>query len=123
MSSKAQEPVYRLDTLKWLVVLVIAGGGIFSYQYFAEKVPDLYRWLGLLVGVVVVLAIAAYTQKGAAVWSLLREAQSEVKKVVWPSRQETNQTTLIVVAVVFVMALILWGLDSLLGWIASLILG
>jgi len=122
MSSKVQEPVYRFDTLKWLVVLVIVAAGIVGFQYFAD-VPFLYRLLGLLVGVVAALAIIAFTKKGAAVWSLLREAQVEVKKVVWPSRQETNQTTLIVVAVVFVMALILWGLDSLLGWIASLILG
>jgi len=122
MNSKVQEQVYRFDALKWLVVLVIVATCIVGYQYFAE-VPLLYRVLGLLVGVAVALAVIAFTKKGAAVWSLLREAQNEVKKVVWPSRQETNQTTLIVVAVVFVMALILWGLDSLLGWIASLILG
>lgn len=122
MSSKAQEPVYRLDGLKWLVVLVIVAGCIAGYQYFAD-IPLLYRVLGLLVGAVVALAIAVYTKKGAAFWSLLREAQAEVKRVIWPSKQETNQTTLIVVAVVFVMALILWGLDSLLGWIASLIIG
>lgn len=122
MNSKVQEPVYRFDALKWLVVLVIVAACVVGYQYFAE-VPFLYRVLGLLVGAALALVVIAFTKKGAAVWSLLREAQNEVKKVVWPSRQETNQTTLIVVAVVFVMALILWGLDSLLGWIASLILG
>jgi preprotein translocase subunit SecE len=63
--------------------------------------------LGILAGAIVALGVAALTAKGAATWNLLREAQVEVKKVVWPSRQETNQTTLIVVAVVFVMALIL----------------
>ncbi|TIR54961.1 MAG: preprotein translocase subunit SecE, partial [Mesorhizobium sp.] len=47
----------------------------------------------------------------------------EIRKVVWPTRQETTQTTLIVVAVVLVMALLLWGLDSLLGWLVSLIVG
>ena len=49
--------------------------------------------------------------------------RSEIRKVVWPTRQETTQTTLIVVAVVLVMALLLWGLDSLLGWLVSMIVG
>ncbi|BFM05583.1 preprotein translocase subunit SecE [Halioxenophilus aromaticivorans] len=122
MNSKVQEPVFRFDALKWLLVLVIVAACVVGYQYFSD-IPFLYRVLALLVGAALALVIVAFTKKGNAVWSLLREAQNEVKKVVWPSRQETNQTTLIVVAVVFVMALILWGLDSLLGWIASLILG
>ncbi|MBP5143215.1 preprotein translocase subunit SecE, partial [Pseudomonas chlororaphis] len=53
----------------------------------------------------------------------VKEARTEIRKVVWPTRQETTQTTLIVVAVVLVMALLLWGLDSLLGWLVSLIVG
>ena len=53
----------------------------------------------------------------------MKEARIEIRKVVWPTRQETTQTTLIVVAVVLVMALLLWGLDSLLGWLVSLIVG
>lgn len=64
---------------------------------------------------------------GGARWnflaSLAKEARVEIRKVVWPSRQETTQTTLIVVAVVLVMALLLWGLDSLLGWLVSMIVG
>jgi preprotein translocase subunit SecE len=54
---------------------------------------------------------------------LAKEARVEIRKVVWPTRQETTQTTLIVVAVVLVMSLLLWGVDSLLGWIVSLIVG
>ena len=63
------------------------------------------------------------TAKGQAFFSLAKEARVEIRKVVWPSRQETTQTTLIVVAVVLVMALLLWGLDSLLGWLVSMIVG
>jgi preprotein translocase subunit SecE len=54
---------------------------------------------------------------------LLKEARGEIRKVVWPTRQETTQTTLIVVVVVLVMALLLWGLDSLLGWLVSMVVG
>ncbi len=66
---------------------------------------------------------ALQTAKGKSFLVLAKEARTEIRKVVWPTRQETTQTTLIVVAVVLVMALLLWGLDSLLGWAVSLIVG
>ena len=53
----------------------------------------------------------------------IQQTRAEVSKVVWPTRQEGTQTTLIVVAFVIVAALILWGLDTLLGWLASLVIG
>ncbi|MEC8427164.1 MAG: preprotein translocase subunit SecE, partial [Pseudomonadota bacterium] len=83
----------------------------------------LYRALALVALAGVAIFVAINTEKGAAFWGLLREAQAEFRRVVWPTRQEVNQTTLIVVAVVLVMAVILWMLDSLLGWLASLIIG
>jgi len=83
----------------------------------------LYRVLALVVMAAVALFVTANTAKGFSFWSLLREAAVEVRKVVWPTRQETNQTTLIVVAVVIVMGFILWLLDTFLGWLASLIIG
>ena len=76
--------------------------------------------------IVVVLAcgfVAAQTEKGTAVIELAIGARTEWRKVVWPTKQERNQTTLIVVAVILLMALILWGIDSLLSWVASLIMG
>ena len=58
-----------------------------------------------------------------AAWDLAKEARVEIRKVVWPSREETTQTTLIVVAVVIFVALILWGLDSGLSWLIKGIIG
>ncbi|HCG71653.1 MAG TPA: preprotein translocase subunit SecE [Gammaproteobacteria bacterium] len=83
----------------------------------------LLRVAGLLgiAGVAVLLALQ--TERGRAIWSLLKEARTEVRRVVWPSNQETTQTTLVVLLLVFVFALILWGLDALLGWIVSSIIG
>ena len=63
--------------------------------------------------------VALQTEKGGAFWALLKDAKNEIRKVVWPTRQETVQTTLVVVAVVLAMGLVLWGLDSLLGWVVS----
>ena len=122
MNAKVEAPSFRLDGLKWLLVLLLVAAGVVGNSYFSDF-SLLYRVLGL-VGIGLVAAfIAVNTAKGAAFWALLREAQTEVRKVVWPSRQETNQTTLIVVAVVLITAILLWLLDALLGWLASLIIG
>jgi preprotein translocase subunit SecE len=122
MSAVAEEKQFRLDWLKWLVVLLVVGGAIYANWYFsAESV--LYRVLGLLVSLAVAALVASQTEKGQAVIELAMGARTEWRKVVWPTKQERNQTTLIVVAVILLMALILWGIDSLLSWIASLIMG
>lgn len=122
MSAVAEEKQFRLDWLKWLVVLLIVGGAIYANWYFsAESV--LYRVLGLIVTAGVAALVAAQTAKGRAVVELSFGARTEWRKVVWPTKQERNQTTLIVVAVILLMALILWGIDSLLSWIAATIMG
>ncbi|WP_339516976.1 preprotein translocase subunit SecE [Pseudomonas sp. RL_15y_Pfl2_60] len=122
MNAKAEAKETRFDLLKWLVVAALVVVGVVGNQYFAAE-PILYRVLALLVVAVVAGVVALQTAKGQAFFALLKEARVEIRKVVWPTRQETTQTTLIVVAVVLVMALLLWGLDSLLGWTVSLIVG
>ena len=67
--------------------------------------------------------IALQTAKGAAFWALVKGSRNEIRKVVWPTRQETVQTTMIVVAFVLLVALILWGLDTFLGWLVSMAIG
>lgn len=122
MNVKAEAKDSRFDLLKWLVVAALVIAGVVGNQYFSAE-PILYRVLALLVVAALAGVIALQTAKGQAFWVLAREARVEIRKVVWPTRQETTQTTLIVVAVVLVMALLLWGLDSLLGWLVSLIVG
>ena len=56
-------------------------------------------------------------------FQFIQQVRAEVSKVVWPTRQETVQTTLIVLLFVVAVALLLWGLDSLLGWLVSLVIG
>ncbi len=112
----------RFDTLKWLVVLVLVAAGVYGNSYFAAE-SLLYRVLALLALAVVAGFIALQTAQGAAFWELTKGSRTEIRKVVWPTRQEATQTTLIVVAFVILVALILWGLDSLLGWLVSLVIG
>lgn len=122
MNVKAEAKDSRFDLLKWLAVAALVVVGVVGNQYFSAE-PILYRVLALLVVAALAGVIALQTTKGQAFWVLAKEARVEIRKVVWPTRQETTQTTLIVVAVVLVMALLLWGLDSLLGWLVSLIVG
>lgn len=122
MNTKVEAKEGRFDLLKWLAVAVIVAAGVVGNQVFSAE-PLLYRVLVLLVLAVVAAWVATRTVKGGAFLVLAKEARAEIRKVVWPTRQETTQTTLIVVAVVLIMALLLWGLDSLLGWLVSLIVG
>ena len=122
MSTKVEETIYRLDAAKWLLILAVVAAGIYANTYYAA-VTLLYR---ALVGVAlagIVVAIGLQTEKGRAVWDLAKEARVEVRKVVWPTRQETTQTTMIVVAVVIFVGMILWGLDSGLSWAIQGVLG
>jgi preprotein translocase subunit SecE len=122
MNAKTESPEYRLDFLKWALVALVVAGAIFANSYYSE-LSLAYRVPALVAAALVAVAIAFNTAKGAALWNVLKESVVEVRKVVWPSIHETHQTTLIVVVVVLLMAVVLWALDSLLGWIASLILG
>ena len=83
----------------------------------------LYRVIGLLVVGWSCRLVSITYLKGKAFVTLCLEAKTEIRKVVWPTRDETTQTTLIVVVVVMIVALILWALDSLLSWVITFIIG
>jgi preprotein translocase subunit SecE len=120
MSTEANSS--RLDGVKWAIVLVLVVVGVYGNSYFSDE-SLLYRVLALLALAAVAGLVALRTAQGAAFWHLAHGSRTEIRKVVWPTRQETVQTTMIVVAFVIVVALILWGLDSLLGWLVSLVIG
>jgi preprotein translocase subunit SecE len=122
MNAKTEAKDSRFDLLKWLLAVALVAVGVVGNQYYSAE-PILYRVLALLAIAVVAAFVVLQTAKGQLFLGLAKEARVEIRKVVWPTRQETTQTTLIVVAVVLVMALLLWGLDSLLGWLVSFIVG
>ena len=110
------------DSVKWLLAGGLLLAGIGGFHYFAEQ-SLLFRVIGLLVVVAVVAVVVLQTDKGRIGWEFVRDARTEVRKVVWPTRRETLQTTGIVVVMVSLVALMLWMLDSLLGWLVRLLLG
>ena len=112
----------RLDSLKWIFVTALVAAGVYGNSYFGDQ-PILYRVLALLILALGAGWVASLTQRGGDFFALVKGSRTEIRKVVWPTRQETTQTTLIVFVFVIITGLILWGLDSVLGWLASLILG
>jgi preprotein translocase subunit SecE len=109
----------RYDTVKWTVVFALVAVAVVGNSYYADQ-SLLYRVLGILAIAGIAGVVALQTAKGAAFWALVKGSRTEIRKVVWPTRQETVQTTMIVVAFVLLVALLLWGLDSFLGWLVSL---
>ena len=122
MNAKVESGASKLDGLKWVVVVALVAAGVIGNSMYANE-SLLYRVLALVALAVVAGAVGLQTAKGKAFLQLFKEAKNEIRKVVWPTRQETMQTTGIVVVAVLIVALILWGLDSLLGWIISGFIG
>jgi preprotein translocase subunit SecE len=120
MSTEASSS--RFDNVKWLLVVALVAVGVYGNSFYADQ-SLFYRVLALLVLAMEAGFIALQTAQGDAFWGLVKGSRMEIRKVVWPTRQETVQTTVIVVGFVIVVALLLWGLDSLLGWLVSLIIG
>lgn len=103
-----------LDTVKLLLALMILFAGIAGFYYFADG-SLLYRVLGLLAMVGVAIGVSVTTAKGRSLLGFLGLARTEVRKMVWPTRAETMQTTLMVFILVVILAIFLWFIDMLLG--------
>ncbi|ETI61030.1 preprotein translocase subunit SecE [Marinomonas profundimaris] len=118
MSSNAEAQASRGDVFKWAIVILLVAVGVIGNNYYSAE-SLLYRLIAILVLAGVAGFIALQTVKGQSFFTLAKEAKTEIRRVVWPTRQETTQTTLIVLAVVVFMSLVLWGVDSFLGWVVS----
>lgn len=122
MSERLGAANTKLDGLIWIVVAILVVAGVYGNNYFVNE-SFLLRVIGMLVLAIVAGVLAARTAKGKAFITLGLEARTEIRKVVWPTRQETMQTTLIVLVVVVIVAIILWGLDSTVSWLIALMIG
>jgi preprotein translocase subunit SecE len=122
MSDKAATADSKLDYALWAVVFALIAIGVAGNSYFGTE-SLLYRVLGLVVLAAIAGWLAGRTAKGKAFIQLGVEARTEIRKVVWPTGQETAHTTMIVVVVVLIVAIILWALDSTLSWLISLVIG
>jgi len=111
------------DIVMWILAVLVLGAGAYGFVYFEGQAMTLIRVVGLVVAVGIALALAARTAKGNEALSYVREVDVERRKVVWPTRQETLQTTLIVVAVTIVVAIILFLMDTVFGGLVRWLIG
>ena len=121
-NTEAQGSGRSLEVLKWIAVsilLVVAIVGNYYYRDFSLPL----RALVVVLIIAIAGGIALITVQGKSTVAFAREARIEVRKVIWPTRQEALHTTLIVAAVTAVMSLILWGLDGILVRVVSFITG
>ena len=115
-----------VNAVKWVLAVAILIAATVGNRYAPELLPQLSVWMRVVILVVMgvgALALTLITTQGQAFLKLLKEALVEARRVVWPTKDETMQTTLIVFAVVVVMSLVLWGVDSLFGWMISAVIG
>ena len=109
--------LYKVKLLGSVLVLL---AGIVSYYYLIQ-VSILFRVLIVLASVVVSLVIFFQTEKGQTLWEFFQGSRIEIKKVVWPTKQETFQTTLTVFIFVLIMGIFFWLLDFLLLFLTTAI--
>jgi len=102
-----------MDGLKWAVTIILLIAIIVGNYMYGESLHVVARVLVLLVMGALALFSAALTEKGKTFIEFAKDSRLEVRKVVWPTRQETVQTTLIILAVSTIVGLVLWGLDGI----------
>jgi preprotein translocase subunit SecE len=111
------------ERIKIAIAALIAIGGLVGFYALVDKQPTVVR-LGVLLGAfAVAVGVMAFTEAGRTFAAFARESWEEAKRVVWPTRKETLQTTGVVFAFVFVMAIFLWMVDAGLLWITQKLLG
>jgi preprotein translocase subunit SecE len=122
MNARAEAGSSGLDTVK----LVVSGGmlvlGIWAF-YFFEPYSTLLRVLGLLAISGAAAALALTSEQGKKLWRFAADSRMEVRKVVWPTRNETIQTTLVVVVMVLILGIMLWLFDTILMAILRFLTG
>ncbi|WP_373101217.1 MULTISPECIES: preprotein translocase subunit SecE [Pasteurellaceae] len=101
------------NNVLWLLVVVVIAAAALGNIYLVEQFSAPVRVVGVVVLLLAALGIAAVTNQGTRARGFLKDSRTELRKVVWPTRQEAMQTTLIVMGVTVVVSLILWGLDSI----------
>ncbi len=111
-----------LDTIKLLIAAGLLVGGLYGYYYFLEVALPL-RVLMVLGGLAAGVTAAMTSMQGQRLWAFIQGARIEIRKVVWPTKQETTQTAISVFVFTLIMALFFWGLDSFLLWLTRTLVG
>jgi preprotein translocase subunit SecE len=122
MEAKVDSKPTILDTALLLLSIVILVGGIFAYYYYANE-SVLLRTVGVLVAFALAVFVVLQSAQGKTLWAFIQGARVELRKVVWPTREEAVQTTIIVIVFAMIMGTFFWLLDLLLLTVTRFITG
>jgi preprotein translocase subunit SecE len=122
MDAKLDSKPTVFDTILLLLSVVLLVGSIYAYYYFANE-SALIRTAGVLVAFIVAVWVAFQSAQGRTLWAFIQSSRGELRRVVWPTREEAMQTTLIVIVFAIIMGTFFWLLDIFLLWFTRLITG
>ena len=116
MSSNETTSGSALDNVLILLAVLVLGGAIGAFYYFETQFNVAIRVGGLLLAIGAAVGILMKTQAGRTMWAYVRGSRVELRKVVWPTRRESIQTTLLILVVVLILGAFLYGVDAVLLW-------
>jgi preprotein translocase subunit SecE len=122
MNTKTDSSPGFLDTVKLVLAAATLIGGIAAYYIFEDE-SLLLRVAAVLVAFAIGVVIAFQSAQGQALWIFIQGSRVEIRKVIWPTRQETLQTTLTVMVFALFMGVFFWMLDLFLLWGTRLVTG
>ncbi|MBT8136628.1 MAG: preprotein translocase subunit SecE [Gammaproteobacteria bacterium] len=123
MSTKTEQSVGPVDTVKLVLAAALLIGGLVGYYYFAGQYSQLYRAVGVILAVVFALLVGMWSDPGQRLWRFAQGSRIELRKVFWPTRNEALQTTIAVIIFVIIMGVFFWALDMLLLWATQALTG
>ncbi len=123
MASKSETGTgSALDTALLLLAVAVLLGGIAGFYYFEDQAITVVRAIGLLATVGIAAVISRFTEKGRSMFRFFKEADIERRKVVWPTRAETVQTTIMVIIVTIIVSIMLFFIDMMIGGVVRWLL-
>ncbi|MEY2666819.1 MAG: preprotein translocase subunit SecE [Pseudomonadota bacterium] len=122
MNTQTEASISVFDVVKQVFSVVFIVAGIAAFYYFSDF-RLLYRVLGLMSVLGIAVGMLATTAWGASIATFIADSKIEVRKIVWPTKDETTRTTLLVFVMVSVVSLVLWLLDTFLFWGVRILTG
>ena len=110
------------DTVKLVVAILLVIGGVAGYYVLGAQ-PVWMRWLAVAAGLILAGVVIAFSRYGTALKQFWADSRVELRKIVWPNRQETGMTTLVVMVFLVIAGLFFWGVDLVLAWATRALTG
>ena len=121
VDTKAQD-AGTADMVKLVVAILFVVGGVAGYYVLGNQ-PAWLRWLAVAAGIALAAGVIAISKYGTALKQFMADSRVELRKIVWPNRQETGMTTLVVMVFLLVAGIFFWGLDLALAWATRALTG